>query len=169
MRRGREAKRKREREWKLEGERERPLFTSPPIPPAPPYSHQIQCSESPSICLSFLLSSRHSQYLFVFISSFHWILSTKNRIDHATKRFTLPDTSHINTHNAHVPPIFVIQVSQSSISLWNYRMMESLKIFEFLVISFFFICSITFFISFLWCLFLWDFQFKSSSLFQWQK
>jgi hypothetical protein len=38
------------------------------------------------------------------------VFCTKNRIDNATRRFSLPDTSHIDTHNPHVPPIFVIQI-----------------------------------------------------------
>jgi hypothetical protein len=48
--------------------------------------------------LSLSLSLSHTQH------------STKKRIDNATQRFTLPDTSHIHTNSAHVPPIFVIQV-----------------------------------------------------------
>jgi len=35
---------------------------------------------------------------------------TKNRLDHATQRFQLPDTSDIDTHHPHVPPIFVVQI-----------------------------------------------------------
>ena len=54
-----------------------------------------------------------SSYITYHAPYVHTILShnsTKKRIDNATQRFTLPDTSHINTHNAHVPAIFVIQV-----------------------------------------------------------
>lgn len=36
--------------------------------------------------------------------------STKTRIDNASSRFELPDTSHINTNNQFVPPIFVVQL-----------------------------------------------------------
>lgn len=38
------------------------------------------------------------------------IFCTKQRLDHASQRFQLPDTSHINTHHPHVPPIFVVQI-----------------------------------------------------------
>lgn len=38
------------------------------------------------------------------------IFCTKTRADHAAPRFTLPDTSHINTYNQHVPPYFIIQI-----------------------------------------------------------
>eukprot|EP01033_Poteriospumella_lacustris_P010615 gene10615-7555_t len=34
----------------------------------------------------------------------------RQRVDHAAERFQLPDTSNINTHHAHVPPIFVVQL-----------------------------------------------------------
>lgn len=38
------------------------------------------------------------------------VFCTKERVDHAASRFQLPDTSHIDTHNQWVPPIFVIQI-----------------------------------------------------------
>lgn len=38
------------------------------------------------------------------------LCSARQRVDHAAERFQLPDTSHINTHHAHVPPIFVVQL-----------------------------------------------------------
>lgn len=31
-------------------------------------------------------------------------------MDHAARRFKLPDTSHINTYNKHVPPLLIIQI-----------------------------------------------------------
>eukprot|EP01038_Epipyxis_sp_PR26KG_P012175 gene12175-16305_t len=42
------------------------------------------------------------------------VFCTKRRIDNASERFQLPDTSKINTYNKHVPPIFVIQIQMPS-------------------------------------------------------
>lgn len=38
------------------------------------------------------------------------LFSAKSREDHVARKFELPDTSSINTHNKFVPPIFVIQI-----------------------------------------------------------
>lgn len=38
------------------------------------------------------------------------IFCARQRVDHAAERFQLPDTSHIQTNNPHVPPIFVVQL-----------------------------------------------------------
>mmetsp|Transcript_31774 Transcript_31774/g.53593 ORF Transcript_31774/g.53593 Transcript_31774/m.53593 type:complete len:688 (-) Transcript_31774:254-2317(-) len=38
------------------------------------------------------------------------VFCTKLRVDHATPRFSLPDTTQLDTHHPFVPPIFVIQI-----------------------------------------------------------
>lgn len=45
-----------------------------------------------------------------FYSSLIIKRSARQRVDHAAERFQLPDTSHIQTNNPHVPPIFVVQL-----------------------------------------------------------
>lgn len=58
----------------------------------------------------FFLSNLISSHLCFTAPPSIWMDSTKNRIDNAAQRFTLPDTTQLNTHHPHVPPIFVIQV-----------------------------------------------------------
>ena len=73
--------------------------------PILPFISPIFTSLHFTILFSTVVNDLSCAILFEFLLS-----STKKRIDNATQRFTLPDTSHINTHNAHVPAIFVIQV-----------------------------------------------------------
>ena len=132
------------------------LFFSRPHPFPFPF-YLTQRSECSSIFLSLLSSfmfliflSLNFTFYSIYLNSiiFHsvtfisillyFLLSTKTRIDHATKRFTLPDTSHINTHNAHVPPIFVIQVRTHSLpELWllENEIFSDLQIFFYFSIS----------------------------------
>ena len=42
------------------------------------------------------------------------VFCTRSRLDHVAPRFELPSTSGIDTHNAFVPPLFVIQVQLPS-------------------------------------------------------
>lgn len=42
------------------------------------------------------------------------VFCTKKRVDHAVERFSLPDSSSINTHHPNVPPFFVVQIQLPS-------------------------------------------------------
>ena len=90
-----------ERKKVMRRERERPLFTSPPIPPAPPYSHQIQYSEChPSVFPSSFHLVTPNIYL---SSSLHSIeFSVRRIVSIMLRRDLLYLTQAISTHTMHM-------------------------------------------------------------------